>query len=1069
VKAIIISDIHLRAYFRYNKFPDQRLLSFLELARDIVEVGKKQDSKTLIITGDIIDKSTLTPKEIHILFQMFTILAEWFKVYSIVGNHDMRLKKGEFEREDSIVTLLEEIEGVRFLHQEVIHLHGRALAFENWMPEFKLDWTNMPIDVYFSHATIDYDEAGFYGMDTSVFEGKFTLGFFGDIHVRRELGNLISVGNTKQESLSDRYQGGGVILNLEDLSWERFSIDPEHKKYLHLEITDDMEEEGWEDLEGDSMVYKIFRPAKVVGKNVQFTLPKISDINETIQEIMKEVNLLELHQSIKSQTNYQPIDFNFALEKLTVTNFRSIKHYELDFDNDYVITGHNGSGKSTLITALYYALVGKKTLKQDITFGEKTCTLELQLTYQNQRYVITRGTGTGDYGLTINGQVQKYNSKLEFERDVFQHLPFLLYTDTFIFNYWDTELLSSVKLDRRFDIISKYFRLDALSDYNDVGNIELKKAKKDWKDLNATIGTKNALYEAKKLDLEGLENQLSGVQSEEYLRKQVDEYDKKKILLKEVQALEIEIGLTKNKLDVIKTNLTNSQFTYDSNLKDLEGALPREQVEKELEDYITRSNLTIRIDKGETLTTQLQSEIYLIKSGIDNSKYTLGLIDPGEAKVLDPALELKVKSIRKEFFDKLEEAKTFYLRTSLELKSHLDRRKEILRLLEEAEKPSNCVTCKRPLSNEDNITLLNSQLEAINETIPKIEADDINFSKAYTHLDTIDRVEMETAVEIIENQINEIRSHNAEVTKASSKIKEVNDSIEVETRKLKEKQESWDKYSKAIEGLKTERETLPLISEAQNTFNSITISKYDRLEDSAINLRKYQDEFDLEGKVISTKLDELELVIKGIYQQLEIYTVTEQDNLTASLLLSRYDDLKLLKLQVATFERDLNEGMIELAELESKVTDLETYCELTSRSGEVLKKTLDELTKTFSNSQFRFTTDRSQASGKVVTDMSIEYLVGKTWVSYPALSSGQKTLCDLYFISQVITGVGVVVLDETLRFLDDSNLVIASDLISSIKKRNLLLSTHSPNLYMEGITVLSCALDHTSCTTITSM
>jgi chromosome segregation ATPase len=432
-------------------------------------------------------------------------------------------------------------------------------------------------------------------------------------------------------------------------------------------------------------------------------------------------------------------------------------------------------------------------------------------------------------------------------------------------------------------------------------------------------------------------------------------------------------------------------------------------------------------------------------------------------------LELKVKSIRKEFFDKLEEAKTFYLRTSLELKSHLDRRKEILRLLEEAEKPSNCVTCKRPLSNEDNITLLNSQLEAINETIPKIEADDINFSKAYTHLDTIDRVEMETAVEIIENQINEIRSHNAEVTKASSKIKEVNDSIEVETRKLKEKQESWDKYSKAIEGLKTERETLPLISEAQNTFNSITISKYDRLEDSAINLRKYQDEFDLEGKVISTKLDELELVIKGIYQQLEVYTVTEQDNLTASLLLSRYDDLKLLKLQVATFERDLNEGMIELAELESKVTDLETYCELTSRSGEVLKKTLDELTKTFSNSQFRFTTDRSQASGKVVTDMSIEYLVGKTWVSYPALSSGQKTLCDLYFISQVITGVGVVVLDETLRFLDDSNLVIASDLISSIKKRNLLLSTHSPNLYMEGITVLSCALDHTSCTTITSM
>jgi predicted phosphodiesterase len=313
MKVLIISDIHLRAYHRYNKFPDQRLLSFIELAKDVVEIGKEKGINVLIITGDIIDKSTLTPKEIHVLFNMFTILASHFTIYSIVGNHDMKLKKGEFEREDSIVTLLEEIDGIKFLHQEVLNLGGRTLAFENWVPEFNLDWIKDPVDLYFSHATIDYDQTGFYGMDTSVFEGKFTLGFFGDIHVRREIENYISVGNTKQESLSDRFQGGGVVLDLDTLEWERFDIDPEHKKYLYLLPTKEAEEEGWVDLEGEDMTYRIFRPEKVAGKTIEFKLPKTTDINQTLNEIMKELNLLDLHKKIKDQTNYQPIDFNFKL------------------------------------------------------------------------------------------------------------------------------------------------------------------------------------------------------------------------------------------------------------------------------------------------------------------------------------------------------------------------------------------------------------------------------------------------------------------------------------------------------------------------------------------------------------------------------------------------------------------------------------------------------------------------------------------------------------------------------------------------------------------------------------
>lgn len=157
MKIMLISDIHLRDYHRYNKFPSQRLQSFVSLAHDLVEEGKSQGIKHLIIGGDIVDKSTLTPKEIHTLFQMFTVLAEHFLIYSVVGNHDLKMKKGEPEREDSVVTLLEEIEGVKFLHQKVITLGGRTIAFESWMPEFTLEWLKEPTDLYISHVDIDYD------------------------------------------------------------------------------------------------------------------------------------------------------------------------------------------------------------------------------------------------------------------------------------------------------------------------------------------------------------------------------------------------------------------------------------------------------------------------------------------------------------------------------------------------------------------------------------------------------------------------------------------------------------------------------------------------------------------------------------------------------------------------------------------------------------------------------------------------------------------------------------------------------------------------------------------------
>jgi DNA repair exonuclease SbcCD ATPase subunit len=257
------------------------------------------------------------------------------------------------------------------------------------------------------------------------------------------------------------------------------------------------------------------------------------------------------------------------------------------------------------------------------------------------------------------------------------------------------------------------------------------------------------------------------------------------------------------------------------------------------------------------------------------------------------------------------------------------------------------------------------------------------------------------------------------------------------------------------------------IPDSENTKNHITKTKYQKLSKSKQIYEDLKLKYDDLKVQFDEKLGAFRLEIEELETELLSYeSVDEDSNLEAALLIAKYQTYNELDKEVKILRKELKLLEDSISDSEKLFSDLETYCQLTSRSGEVLKKTLDELTKTFSNSSFRFTTNKSQASGKLVTDMSVEYLVGKQWVSYPALSSGQKTLCDLYFISKVITGVGVIALDETLRFLDDENLKIAAELISDIKKQNFLLSTHSPNLSMEGISVLSCRLNSKSETEI---
>ena len=87
----------------------------------------------------------------------------------------------------------------------------------------------------------------------------------------------------------------------------------------------------------------------------------------------------------------------------------------------HALIGENGSGKSSLLSAIKYAFCdvrstsGLSSLKPFIQFGTKDCVTEVEFMYQGNRCKLRRGTK--EYGLWINEEPMKYNSKADFEAD----------------------------------------------------------------------------------------------------------------------------------------------------------------------------------------------------------------------------------------------------------------------------------------------------------------------------------------------------------------------------------------------------------------------------------------------------------------------------------------------------------------------------------------------------------------------------------------------------------------------------------------------------------------------------
>lgn len=273
------------------------------------------------------------------------------------------------------------------------------------------------------------------------------------------------------------------------------------------------------------------------------------------------------------------------------------------------------------------------------------------------------------------------------------------------------------------------------------------------------------------------------------------------------------------------------------------------------------------------------------------------------------------------------------------------------------------------------------------------------------------------------------------------------------TNKLSEFNKLKDKYEKLKHQL-SEVEAANLLIE---TRRNVARSKKDRLDsalliEQSIKLIKSKIEYS-EGR-ISTYKDFLANDEEKLKKFSEYTGLRSVDEVMADLTKLTEEQALRTSLRQLESEKEDYEESSNLNELEAKLSYwndrwylLNEYSNLFSTSGEVYHKVLNSIVESFNSDKFRYSVYKGRYRGKDYLDVRCEFKLfdSTVWRSYSRGSRGQKTLCELDFLRNLITGTGLIILDEFLNYLRTENQVEAMRIIKDMKSRVKLVTTQDDN------------------------
>lgn len=504
-RIIFLADIHIDDYPNYNfNGPHSRLYQYLDFADRIIEITNLHQAGTIILGGDTLNKGVNESNIEHVVKRFLQKISQngRVQVFHVLGQHDIKRKEKDLSIDSSFMNLWPEY--TTYMDKQVISYTNPSgktytAAFRDWVPDDEADtfWDGY-VDFFFAHVTNNPP------FGQKINNEKFGIGIFGDIHQQSEYGNTINLGTPFYHHRLDEEQDGRYILL--DLNQDKdnprdcityYPIDPTKKRFLKVKVVNEEIPEGKE-YDPDTKTYHVFIPKLTIqeGDQTQFTELNFELSNDGISQMIndkfKDTELAHVHSIVSSSLTElpKPIDLNFRIMSLEIQNYRSIRHFKYEFGKSTAILGNHGSGKSTFINSIKLALTLGKITEKNISYGESYAEINLIIAYQSHLYTLCATSGTGAFAIDGEWQNVPAKQRLDLAKS---YMPFLNYTDLFMFGADDRALLSAMNDDRKSDIISKIYNIDILNYLHDKA-VELAYEKKQvLKDKESEVNSKNAV------------------------------------------------------------------------------------------------------------------------------------------------------------------------------------------------------------------------------------------------------------------------------------------------------------------------------------------------------------------------------------------------------------------------------------------------------------------------------------------------------------------------------------------------------------------------------------------------
>lgn len=923
-KILAIADIHLHDYPQRNSFQFQRLYQGSRIvAQNIIEVGKREGADYIAICGDLIEKSIIRPYVMAEAYNfLHTIMSEFKEGWIIWGNHDIDAKSSDQVMTDSCLALFLP-PNLKYMHQQQIELEGKKIGFNNWQPEFNLEWVKGELDMLFTHARICYKEDSDLYQSQYLDESKFKIAFCGDIHRPGQLGKYVSIGIPQRCKMSDGEKSTGVLIDLSDGSWKWVDLNPNDNlmKFQYVTVP---EQEGWNET---FKTWNIYKPStdKMIDPTANIKVSGWEKIESLVNDAIGKAGLVEVHQQVLSSIpnlDAGEVDFNFTPVRFYCKNWRSIDEVEMFFEegDKILIVGENGSGKSSLLSAIKYAFCdvrstsGLSSLKPFIQFGTKDCVTEVEFMYQGNRCKLRRGTK--EYGLWINEEPMKYNSKTDFEADARRRFPFIEYMEVMIHDQDHNQFIGSLTGERLAEIISKAFKLDRIDTYNDAASILLTQLQKGASEWESKIG------ESKKV-LGFIDSKLASIVLPSKTKEELD--SEKKVM--------VELQRKNQAWNSFVSTSSRLQAGIESKEHEKTELLEKKRAQREpsiIEAEITALRNEISGKQGRLI------ELGGLKNAIKVKESELGrIISDG-------------KNLRSEF-------------TAID-----------------PTRVSVCPTCRQQITpSPETIEALKTKKEEIGK---KLEEKLAEYGIVNAEL---------------EGMRNDFGNSDAEISNINSEIGRLNGEI---TKKMSEIREGNE-----------------------------TNGKLERIERE---LGEWKTQLANLGAP-----EKVELPTDFMEKMSNLESGLSSWNLWESGMKDKEEQEK----KVAAYEKEV-EGNREQQE------KLKSYIKLTGPTGVIYEEVMKKLVSQFNDNTVSYEVNVREFRKKDHLTLVPQFFNNGNWVSYEACSGGQKTVLDIHFLSKIINRVGILILDEFLKYLDPSNHDLCLDMIQGMSIGCTFISSHMESI-----------------------